>query len=68
MAMKALLERLFVARTRKPVFAEDENAERAMRIAEVKWLLREIAERPNAGPRYPDNDNADRPASRGRVA
>jgi hypothetical protein len=27
----------------KPVFAEDENLARAMRIAELKWLLAQIA-------------------------
>jgi hypothetical protein len=41
--MKSLL-RLFVsARSARPVFAEDVNAARAMRIAELKWLLAEIA-------------------------
>ena len=42
--MKALIALLFSARPAKPVFAEDENLERAMRIAELKWLLSDIAE------------------------
>jgi hypothetical protein len=42
--MKALFALLFSARAARPVFAEDENFERAMRIAELKWLLSEIAE------------------------
>jgi hypothetical protein len=43
-AMKSLLARLFTTRPARPVFAEDANPERAMRIAELKWLLEEIAE------------------------
>jgi hypothetical protein len=42
--MKSLLALLFTARSARPVFAEDVNPERAMRIAELKWLLAEIAE------------------------
>jgi hypothetical protein len=34
---------LFLASRPRPVFAEDENAIRTMRIAELKWLLSEIA-------------------------
>jgi hypothetical protein len=41
-AMTWLLNRLMSAKAPKPVFAE-ENAERAMRMAELKWLLAEIA-------------------------
>jgi hypothetical protein len=41
--MKWLLERLLGPTPSRPVFAEDENLERAMRIAELKWLLAEIA-------------------------
>jgi hypothetical protein len=41
--MKRLLTLFFSFRPPKPVFAEDENAIRAMRIAELKWLLAEIA-------------------------
>jgi hypothetical protein len=48
---------LFGPRASKPVFAEDVNAERAMRIAELKWLLREIAERSEREQSYSDNDN-----------
>ena len=33
----------FFSSRQRPVFAEDENATRAMRIAELKWLLSEIA-------------------------
>jgi hypothetical protein len=40
--MKRFFARFFSSRPR-PVFAEDENAIRAMRIAELKWLLSEIA-------------------------
>ena len=40
---------LFFSSSRKVVFAEDENAAQAMRIAELKWLLREIAEEPAPG-------------------
>lgn len=60
--MKSLLDILLGTRTAKPVFAEDEGAERAMRIAELKWLLREIAAPPaakNAG-----NDNRNERAGR----
>ena len=42
--MKSLLALFFSARPAQPVFAEDVNPERAMRIAELKWLLAEIAE------------------------
>ena len=42
--MKSLLARLFTTRSARPLFAEDVNPERAMRIAELKWLLAEIAE------------------------
>jgi hypothetical protein len=41
--MKSLLALFFTARPARPVFAEDANAERAMRIADLKWLLAEIA-------------------------
>ena len=44
--MKWLLNRVLGARTPKPVFAEEFDAERAMRIAELKWLLAEIAAAP----------------------
>jgi len=37
----------------KPVFAPDYDAARAMRIAELKWLLAEIAA-PPAGPAFAD--------------
>jgi hypothetical protein len=46
--MKALLARLFTTHSARPVFAEDDNLERVMRIAELKWLLAEIAE-PHGG-------------------
>ena len=55
--MKSLFSMLFGPRASKPVFAEDVNAERAMRIAELKWLLREIAERPERELSNFDNDN-----------
>jgi len=42
--MKSLFALFFSARAARPVFAEDGNPERAMRIAELKWLLAEIAE------------------------
>jgi hypothetical protein len=42
--MKSLIALLFFSHTPKPVFAEDVNAVRAARIAELKWLLAEIAE------------------------
>lgn len=41
--MKSLIARLFISSCQKAVFAEDENAARAARIAELKWLLAEIA-------------------------
>jgi hypothetical protein len=41
--MKWLLDRLLGAKPPRPVFAEEESVERAMRIAEVKWLLADIA-------------------------
>ena len=41
--MKSLFALFFSARAARPVFAEDGNPERAMRIAELKWLLAEIA-------------------------
>jgi hypothetical protein len=41
--MKALFALFFSARPTRPVFAEDVDADRAMRIAELKWLLAEIA-------------------------
>lgn len=41
--MKWLFDRFVRDEAPKPVFAEDVNAERAMRIAELKWLLAEIA-------------------------
>ncbi len=34
---------LFFSSPRKAVFAEDENLARAMQIAELRWLLSEIA-------------------------
>ena len=41
--MKSLVK-LFLSPVRpKPVFAPDDDAVRAMRIAELKWLLAEIA-------------------------
>jgi len=56
--MNSLLNHLFGARPPKPIFAEDENAERIMRIVELKWLLREITERPDAGVTCTDDDSA----------
>ncbi len=41
--MKSLLALFFAVRPARPVFAEDLDAERAMRIAELKWLLADIA-------------------------
>ena len=41
--MKSLLAFFFSARPARPIFAEDMDATRAMRIAELKWLLAEIA-------------------------
>ena len=41
--MKSLFALFFATRPARPVFGEDVNAERAMRIAELKWLLAEIA-------------------------
>ena len=55
--MKSVFSILFAPRGPKPAFAEDMSAERAMRIAEIKWLLREIAERPARELEYSDNDN-----------
>jgi len=46
--LKSLLSFLFTARPARPVFAEDVDAERAMRIAELKWLLAEIAAERNS--------------------
>jgi hypothetical protein len=65
--MISLLDLLFGTPARKPVFAEDESAERLMRIAELKWLLREIAEDRDADVIAPDNDNR-APRRRGEVA
>jgi hypothetical protein len=42
--MRWLLDLFYLPQAARPVFAEDVNAERAMRIAELKWLLAEIAE------------------------
>jgi hypothetical protein len=50
--MKSLIALLFSARPARPVFAEDVDAERAMRIAELKWLLAEIAA-PQGDPAWP---------------
>jgi hypothetical protein len=50
--MKSLLARFFSARPPRPVFADDVDAERAMRIAELKWLLAHIAECPGNGPAW----------------
>jgi hypothetical protein len=50
--MKSLLARLFTAPRAKPVFAPDYDAAREMRIAEIKWLLSEIAA-PRAQQRSP---------------
>ena len=41
--MKSLLDLFLERRRTKPTFAEDENAEREMRMAELRWLLAEIA-------------------------
>jgi hypothetical protein len=41
--MKRLLALFVSRREAKPRFAEDDNAARAMQIAELKWLLAEIA-------------------------
>jgi hypothetical protein len=39
---------LFISPPRtKPVFAEEESLARAMQIAEIKWLLSEIAAPPS---------------------
>jgi hypothetical protein len=46
--MKSLIARFLTAGPLRPVFAEDEDLSRAMRIAELKWLLSEIAE-PRSG-------------------
>jgi hypothetical protein len=42
--MRFLLALFVSARPPRPVFAEEVDAERAMRIAELKWLLAQIAE------------------------
>jgi hypothetical protein len=57
MLMKSLFSILVGPQAPKPVFAQDEGAERAMRLAEIKWLLREIAEQPKRELRSSDNDN-----------
>jgi len=44
--MKSIIALFFKARPARPVFAEDLDAERAMRIAEIKWLLADIAAAP----------------------
>ncbi len=49
--MKSLRRLFFAFRPPKPAFAEDENAIRAMRIAELKWLLAEIAAPGKQAPR-----------------
>jgi hypothetical protein len=41
--MKRFFARFFFSSQPKPVFAEDDDATKAMRIAELKWLLSEIA-------------------------
>jgi hypothetical protein len=41
--MKSLIAFFLTARPARPLFAEQVNAERAMQIAELKWLLAEIA-------------------------
>ena len=41
--MKRFVALFFSSSRPKPVFAEDENAVRTMRIAQLKWLLAEIA-------------------------
>jgi hypothetical protein len=41
--MKSMLARLFAAPRAKPVFAPGYDGGRAMRLAELKWLLSEIA-------------------------
>ena len=41
--MKRLLALFFSAPRPRPAFAEDDNLARAMQIAELKWLLAEIA-------------------------
>ena len=41
--MKSLFALFFRIARPKPVFAEDESFARAMRIAEMKWLLSDIA-------------------------
>jgi hypothetical protein len=42
--MRFLLALFVSTRPPRPVFAEEVDAERAMRIAELKWLLAQIAE------------------------
>ncbi len=44
--MRSIIAFFFAARPERPVFAEDVNAERAMRMAELKWLLAEISTAP----------------------
>ncbi len=41
--MKRFLALFFSSSRAKPVFAEDENLARAMQMAELKWLLAQIA-------------------------
>jgi len=41
--MRSLLALFFSTRRAQAVFAEDMDAARVMRIAEIKWLLAEIA-------------------------
>lgn len=41
--MNSLIAYFFSAQPARPVFAEDGDSQRAMRIAEIKWLLSEIA-------------------------
>jgi hypothetical protein len=41
--MKRLIALFFSRPETRPVFAEDENLARAMQIAELKWLLSQIA-------------------------
>jgi hypothetical protein len=59
--VKSLIRELCGVRPYSPasaaLFAQEESAERLMRIAEVKWLLREIAAEPDDNLAYPDNDD-----------
>jgi hypothetical protein len=48
-----LIRHIFTARPARPVFAEDIHVERAMRIAELKWLLADIAGPVESGPVWP---------------